>query len=159
MPPEPVGPLPAVPVRRLARADLDQVQTLVTQCPEAAQWSLQNLQQLFSPADCAWVVELAGTNSICAFLSARIVSDQAEILNLAVAPGRRRLGHASSLFREALMEFRRRKASSIFLEVRESNSAAIRFYERMLFVKSGIRPSYYRHPEEAAVVMVRKFTD
>jgi [ribosomal protein S18]-alanine N-acetyltransferase len=149
----------SVVVRALTPQDLGPVQILMAQCPEAAQWSVQALQGLFTASDRAWVAECDRSNTICGFLCARIVSDQAEILNLGVSPECRRAGHASALLREALSEFRRFNMSSIFLEVRESNIAAIRFYERCGFANNGVRPGYYRNPNEAAILMMKKFTD
>jgi ribosomal-protein-alanine N-acetyltransferase len=46
----------------------------------------------------------------------------------------------------------------VFLEVRESNQAAIAFYSKHGFAKMGRRPSYYRVPDEAAIVMEKKLT-
>jgi ribosomal-protein-alanine N-acetyltransferase len=149
----------SVVVRALTPQDLGPVQSLLAQCPGAAQWSIQSLRGLFTASDRAWVAECDRSNSICGFLSARIVSDQAEVLNLAVSPECRRAGHAGALLREALSEFRRFHLSSIFLEVRESNLAAIRFYEQCGFAKNGMRPAYYRNPNEAAILMMKKFTD
>jgi [ribosomal protein S18]-alanine N-acetyltransferase len=156
-PTEPGGS--SVVVRALAPQDLAPVQSLLAHCPEAAQWSMQGLLGLLTASDRAWVAECDRSNTICGFLSACIVSDQAEVLNLAVSPECRRAGHATALLREALSEFRRFNMSSIFLEVRESNLAAIRFYERCGFAKNGVRPGYYRNPNEAAILMMKKFTD
>jgi ribosomal-protein-alanine N-acetyltransferase len=44
-------------------------------------------------------------------------------------------------------------ASRLELEVRASNLAARRLYERMGFAVDGGRPGYYRNPEEEAVLM------
>jgi ribosomal-protein-alanine N-acetyltransferase len=154
---DPIGS--SVVVRALTPQDVGPVQSLMARCPEAAQWSMEGLLKHFAASDRAWVAECDRSNSICGFLSARIVSDQAEVLNLAVSPECRRTGHAGALLRESLSEFRRFHLSSVFLEVRESNLAAIRFYERCGFAKNGVRPGYYRNPNEAAILMMKKFTD
>jgi len=44
-------------------------------------------------------------------------------------------------------------ASRLELEVRASNAAALRLYQRMGFTVDGTRPGYYRNPEEEAVLM------
>ncbi len=44
-------------------------------------------------------------------------------------------------------------ASRLELEVRASNTAALRLYRRMGFATDGLRPGYYRNPEEGAVLM------
>jgi ribosomal-protein-alanine acetyltransferase len=149
----------SVVVRAFTPQDLGPVQSLLVQCPEAAQWSIQALSGLFAASHQALVAECDRSNAICGFLSARVVSDQAEVLNLAVSPVCRRAGHASALLREGLSEFRRFNLSSVFLEVRESNLPAIRFYERSGFANNGVRPGYYRNPNEAAILMMKKFTD
>ena len=42
-----------------------------------------------------------------------------------------------------------------FLEVRQSNEAAIKLYESQGFVKEGIRKNFYEMPVENAVIMWR----
>jgi ribosomal protein S18 acetylase RimI-like enzyme len=46
----------------------------------------------------------------------------------------------------------------VFLEVRESNGAGVTLYGKHGFSKVGRREGYYRDPEEAALVMEKKFT-
>lgn len=72
-----------------------------------------------------------------------------EILNLAVAPAKRRQGIATALLRSALAE----GAGCYYLEVRESNCVARQLYRKLGFKEVGIRPSYYQDPEENAIVM------
>lgn len=74
-----------------------------------------------------------------------------EILNIAVARAFRRKGIATLLLRRALAS-----GAVHFLEVRESNTAAQTLYRKLGFVEIGIRPKYYAHPEETAIVMQLK---
>ena len=71
-----------------------------------------------------------------------------EILNLAMAPVFRRLGLASVLLSSELQPGR-----TYFLEVRESNTAARRLYEKFGFREISRRANYYRSPPETAIVM------
>jgi ribosomal-protein-alanine N-acetyltransferase len=87
------------------------------------------------------------------FLIARQVGEDAEVLNLAVAPDSRRRGEGGALLRAAVVEFRKRGVHRVFLEVRESNAAGIAFYQNHSFSKVARRDGYYRDPIEAAVVM------
>jgi ribosomal-protein-alanine N-acetyltransferase len=82
------------------------------------------------------------------------LADEAEILNLAVLAAWRRRGQASSLLAAALAQLRDRGVLRIFLEVRESNTAAIAFYNKHEFKAVGRRPAYYRNPDEAALRMM-----
>jgi ribosomal-protein-alanine N-acetyltransferase len=56
------------------------------------------------------------------------------------------------LLGEFLRLARERGADTVFLEVRESNLAARRLYEKATFVEKGRRQLYYQEPEEDAIV-------
>ena len=45
------------------------------------------------------------------------------------------------------------------LEVRKSNAPAIALYEKFGFQRAGLRPGYYQHPREDAVIMTREFRE
>jgi ribosomal-protein-alanine N-acetyltransferase len=143
-------------VRKFEPGDAGAVEQLMKKCPQAAAWSSNTCQELSLSGQSAWVVE--ADQSVCGFLVAHTVAGQGEILNLAVDPANRNAGHASVLLQRALDEFRRQAIADIFLEVRASNSAALAFYERHGFVRTGQRPGYYQNPPEAAVLMRRKLT-
>jgi ribosomal-protein-alanine N-acetyltransferase len=83
----------------------------------------------------------------------QIAGGEAEILNLAVSPDRRRRGVARSLLAFVIAELRRLEAESIFLEVRESNAPARALYEDEGFTNAGRRRWYYRSPPEDALVL------
>jgi ribosomal-protein-alanine N-acetyltransferase len=71
-----------------------------------------------------------------------------EIVNLAVRTGFRRQGLAKQLIQHEM-----RRAASIFLEVRESNAAAIQLYKNAGFKEVSRRRDYYDNPVESAIVM------
>lgn len=79
--------------------------------------------------------------------------DEMHILNLAVGEEARRRGVGLGLVTEALRYARRRGATTADLEVRESNAAAISFYEKLGFTRVGRRRGYYESPAEDAVLM------
>jgi [ribosomal protein S18]-alanine N-acetyltransferase len=74
-----------------------------------------------------------------------------EILNVAVAKGYRRQGIATALLRNELQ-----RRAIYFLEVRESNGAALALYRKLGFVEVGRRAQYYTSPVETAIVMQMK---
>jgi tRNA threonylcarbamoyladenosine biosynthesis protein TsaB len=147
---------PEIVVRRFRPTDAAALEAIAQKSPEAAQWSRTQYETLESTGRSTWVIESGG--QVRAFLIARAVAGQAEILNLAVDPDRRRTGCAQALLQEATAEFRRAQIESIFLEVRESNTPALRFYAKHGFVETGRRHGYYRQPDEDAVLMIRKLT-
>ena len=68
---------------------------------------------------------------------------EAQILNLTVAPEARRLGLGRTLLRRFLADARARGAAQCFLEVRESNVAAIELYAGEGFAPVARRIGYY----------------
>jgi ribosomal-protein-alanine N-acetyltransferase len=73
------------------------------------------------------------------------------LMNVAVAPERRRGGVASGLIRQLLEEAGRELPFT--LEVRVSNGEAIAMYEKLGFRSAGARPRYYRDNGEDALIM------
>jgi ribosomal-protein-alanine N-acetyltransferase len=79
--------------------------------------------------------------------------DAWHVMNIAVAPEYRRRGIARSLM-ERLFEVTARDARRGYtLEVRVSNEAAIRLYEKLGFKTRGIRRGYYTDNREDALIM------
>jgi ribosomal protein S18 acetylase RimI-like enzyme len=95
---------------------------------------------------------------IVALLQARHLDDQAEILTLAVSSRHKREGHARFLLNNFLRVARELGVRDVFLEVRESNAAALALYQGCGFTISGQRPNYYRDPPETALLLNLKFT-
>lgn len=78
---------------------------------------------------------------------------EGQLMNIAVKEDLRRRGIAEKMF-EYLLEYgKENDIEVITLEVRENNTPAISFYEKIGFEKVGIRPGYYSHPTEDAVLM------
>ena len=130
-------------IRRGGPRDLAQVAVIQAASPEAAQWSAADyLQYDFRVSVCG--IRVAG------FLVSRVVAQgETELLNLAVAPEFRRRGVARMLVESLLAE----SPGVVYLEVRESNWAARKFYNRMGFQEVSSRSGYYQAPPEAAIVM------
>ena len=82
--------------------------------------------------------------------------DEGYIDNIAVHPDARRHGVASALL-DVFCRFGEINLAFLTLEVRKSNTAAIALYEKNGFQWAGLRPGYYQHPREDAVIMTREF--
>ena len=76
-----------------------------------------------------------------AFIS--IAVGEAHILNLSVDPDLQGRGLGSQLLRQCIDDARAHEAAQLFLEVRESNEAAIRMYVAQGFNELGRRRGYY----------------
>jgi len=90
------------------------------------------------------------------FVILRRMGDEGELLQIAVDKASRRCGLADSLMRAAIDFAENNLLSTIFLEVRKSNSAAIGLYEKHGFTPARTRKDYYSDPIEDALVMRRE---
>lgn len=82
-----------------------------------------------------------------------VVIDELEVDNLVVAPAAQRQGIGRALLTEALHQVWQRGTKQAFLEVRESNLAAISLYKLFGFSQVGKRRGYYSQPIEDALVL------
>lgn len=101
------------------------------------------------------LLKIAGTLALSApdgFVMARLAGDEAEILTIAVAPSARRRGVGSALLHEAAQQTQELGARTMFLEVGESNAAAIALYKRRGFREVGRRRSYYGPSDDALIL-------
>jgi ribosomal-protein-alanine N-acetyltransferase len=115
-------------------------------------WSARALgEAVQSETSLAFLAECGG--SIQGFVLARRSGPEAEILDLAVLPNARRQGIARELLRAVRSAVLDAGVSEIYLEVRESNRAAISLYEREGYRPVGVRHRYYRNPPENALVL------
>jgi ribosomal-protein-alanine N-acetyltransferase len=82
------------------------------------------------------------TDHVCqAFVSVAV--DEAHILNISVDPDLQGQGLGGQLLRHCIEDVRRQGASQLFLEVRESNEAAIHLYTSHGLNEVGRRRGYY----------------
>ena len=139
-------------LRPLDLRDIEDVLAIQATCPEIAQWTMWDYDRVARGEMAGWVDELDG-GQIAGFIVARRVASDLEILNFAVRPGARRQGIGGALLGETLNWAKAFHAEKAFLEVRASNLAALRFYERHGFEVTGRRPRYYTAPIEDALVL------
>jgi ribosomal-protein-alanine acetyltransferase len=137
-------------VRPAADADLAEI-AAIERAVFSDPWPRSSFRGLVG--QCAWVADARG--SVIGYLFGRVAADEAEVLNLAVRPARRRTGVGHALLETALARFWTCGARTVYLEVREANEEARRFYSAHGFRPVGKRPRYYRNPPEDAVVMAR----
>lgn len=99
-------------------------------------------------------IEDESSGRIAALLSGYYAVGEGDITSAATAPEYRRRGLAMRLIGE-FAELLPEDAENIFLEVRESNSAAIALYEKCGFKRLSLRKNFYTDPDENAIVMMK----
>jgi len=131
-------------IRAATGADLEAIAAIQSASPEASHWTPES----YLEHECLVAAEARG--AVRGFLVARPTAPgEKELLNVAVEPSARRAGVGRMLVETALFSGR----CNWFLEVRESNLAAISLYKSIGFEPSGRREGYYDDPPEAAIVM------
>ena len=146
----------AVEVRRLSLGDLDDVERIEKRAYRTP-WS----RSMFAS-------ELAKPASIClgAFEGDRLVGyvinsryvDAWHVMNVAVSPSHQGRGIATQLLEHLFEITRDDERRGYTLEVRISNTDAIRLYEKLGFERRGIRRGYYTDNREDALIMWREST-
>lgn len=132
-------------VRVALTADYPAVSRIQAASPEAAQWPVGDYSN--------YKVLLAFCDGMAAGFCAwrQTAPDEAELLNLAVAPDFRRRGVAEALLTALI----RTAKGDIFLEVAQPNTPAIELYRKLGWQGLGVRPGYYGQGRIDAVVMKR----
>jgi ribosomal-protein-alanine N-acetyltransferase len=120
--------------------------------PSAAHWSLEQYARMFTTDSHRFCLVIEDQSHLQGFLVARFLGNECELENIVVVLSDRRRGVGTALMTGLLKEAASRKAEAIFLEVRESNSAARRLYAKCGFVERGRRKSYYSDPREDAIL-------
>jgi [ribosomal protein S18]-alanine N-acetyltransferase len=156
-------------IRPMMEEDLGTIRTRMRETPEAPAWSDDDLAAVVrAPADDqrrlhrGWIAgqdaNIAGF-AMAAALCLPGETAECELEFVFVEPPARHRGVGSMLVQTVMEWARGIKADAIRLEVRESNAAALRLYERCGFTLVGRRAGYYADPPEDALLMSRPVSD
>ena len=151
------APQNGIIIERLSRdADLDLVASLEARC-FTNPWSRDMLarQLAESQATRVFVLRLPDV-PVAAFCSCWFLVDELHVNTLVVDFPFRRQGLGVLLMHHVLVDAARSGVRRATLEVRESNLAARRLYERLGFTITAKRPKYYTEPEEDALILWRE---
>ena len=155
-----MGNIESVKIRRMGVSDIAPLACIETQ-GFARTWSAREFSHLIRESEALYLVaevtDDKGAKKVSGIAGMRIVCGEGDIDNVAVLPEYRNHGIASLLVEELLKAGKEAGVEEFTLEVRVSNEAAIRVYEKAGFVSEGIRPGFYEDPKEDANIMwIRK---
>jgi ribosomal-protein-alanine N-acetyltransferase len=152
-------------VRAMTAADIEAVMAMERKTPSAPHWGMSAYQACVDGAEAAPPAAEAGgpltrvavvaeqEGTLAGFAVVRLAGGMCELESIAVAAEWRRRGVGAALMRSVMEWARDRGAAKLELEVRESNSAAVRLYETLGGSVAGRRARYYCDPVEDAVLM------
>lgn len=95
-------------------------------------------------------------NEIIGFSGIWIAIDEAHITNIVIKKTYRNQGYGTILLKNLIELTSSLGLKSMTLEVRKSNTHAIKLYEKFEFRNLGIRKNYYNNTEDA-IIMTKKF--
>ncbi|HEU4982405.1 MAG TPA: GNAT family N-acetyltransferase [Acidobacteriaceae bacterium] len=141
-------------IRLMTAADLNTVIRLAASIPEAPRWPRPAWETYLAEIDLPRRIFVSESGrELTGFVAGQIIGDICELESIAVSPSHRRSGVATGLLAVLIAWARQRGLSRIQLEVRSVNNLATRFYQSAGFLQDGLRPRYYRDPEDDALLM------
>lgn len=145
-----------IEVRRMRIDDVEsvfEIETLSFKTP----WTKEAFENEVTKNQLAvyFVVTLDGC--VVGYAGMWTIVDELHVTNVAVTPDQRGKGLSSRLM-ETLFEYAiDHKFASMTLEVRTTNSVAIKLYEKFGFKGLGVRKGYYQDTNEDALIMWKEF--
>ena len=119
-------------------------------------WTLGIFKDCLRVNYACWVMEFEG--EIQGYFVIHKIVDEAHLLNICIHPDLQGNGLGKMLLDKALLVATEIKCSSMFLEVRPSNKAALAIYDQYGFGEIGRRNNYYpaEKGREDAIVMAKE---
>ncbi len=144
-------------IRLMQPSDLSAVVTIENQV-QTHPWTFKQFEESLQSYQCTVIEQ---DQRIVGFCILQPVLDEANLLLMAIDPKFQGQGLGYRLL-DASIEQLSNQPVQIFLEVRESNHAAIGLYEKAGFHQIDLRKNYYPNPDgsrEHAIIMVKSCTD
>ncbi|MDF1763917.1 MAG: ribosomal protein S18-alanine N-acetyltransferase [Oleibacter sp.] len=141
-------------IRKASLADLDKVM-LVEQASHTHPWSESIVRRYLQKPGTVWALETEF--DYCGHAIISQVVDEAELLMISIHPKHQGKGYGKALLTFVMSNLEQAGIRNMFLEVRESNVAAIALYESLGFCETGRRYNYYpsdRGPEDALLYSI-----
>ena len=153
-----------VRIRKIRPSDIRRVIEIERSWAHLSHWSEDSYYRLvndegFTASFLAEVDDETGKTFIGGFVIFHVSGTNTEVYNIAVDARCARSGIGWQLMNTVKSESLLRYATRVLLEVRKSNSPAIRFYEKFGFTILGERKDYYSNPIEDAYVMELKLPE
>ena len=141
--------------RPMDQKDVDALARLESALQPLMPWSKQQIQEaLYLPGYICYIAEF--NDELIGYMIASYGVDMTDLLLIGVSPQYQQKGIASGLLAKLKQLVLAQAINKIFLEVRESNHAAIALYRKLGFEQAGCRKNYYltETGKEHAITMI-----
>ena len=140
---------------RMESGHVQQVAVLEALC-FSDPWSENSVASELRNPLALWLVAVEG-DCVSGYVGSQTVMGETDMMNIAVHPDFRRRGVAEALVNALTEELKRMESKCLTLEVRATNEAAKKLYDKLGFSQIGRRPNYYRHPREDALILRKEW--
>lgn len=138
-------------IRPMTKNDAQQV-SLIEKSIFSIPWSKESFEDACTKDTNIYLVcEING--NIAGYCGMWTVFGEGNITNMAVDENCRQQGVAYAMMQSMEELARQKDVDAFFLEVRESNLAAQKLYEKMGYINIGKRKRFYERPVEDAIIM------
>ncbi len=137
-------------IRSVTEQDIDRI-TEIERASFSDPWSRESF--LANIGDGCVFFAACNLDEIVGFAIIALIPPEGELYNIALLPEYRGTGAAKLLFDTVINTAKEKGVEALFLEVRESNIRARKFYEKNGFSVIGVRKNYYKTPTENAIIM------
>ena len=117
-------------------------------------WSEESIKSYIDKGLVLFIVAKA-ENKVVGYAATLCVLDEANLVSIAVDEDFRQMKIATEILDIVYEELKNNEIKSINLEVRESNEAARKLYEKEGFKEIGLRKNFYERPKEDAILLER----
>lgn len=141
-------------IRPCKKEDLETIFLIEKNSFESGAWTYEQIEYEFEKNDYAhiYVVE---EGKVFGYIDFWVLFEQGTISKIAILPLLRRKGVGCILLNDAINRMISQNVESITLEVRVSNIAAIKLYEKLGFKTLIIKNGYYSDGEDAYLMELK----
>lgn len=143
-------------IRRMTTEDVQQA-AQIEKAVFSRPWSAESFAAAVRDDNALFLVAVdsvgGNADTVVGYIGMYVSAPEGEITNVAVAEPLRGRGFGSGLVHAMQQKARELGVNQIFLEVRDSNEAALRVYRAAGFAEIGKRKGFYELPREDARVM------
>jgi len=120
-------------------------------------WSIDAFREELNAPNAVYLVAVSGS-AVLGYGGMRSAAGEFYIDNIGVAPAHRRQGAGRAIVTHLIEQAREAGGLFLSLEVRPSNTPAIRMYEQLGFALAGRRRDFYQKPREDGLIYTLTFT-
>jgi [ribosomal protein S18]-alanine N-acetyltransferase len=144
-------PIKTMLIRKMQPADIDRVIEIETQT-FGGEWTKHGFLNELENQTCRYFV-LLNDDVLVGYAGYWLILEEGHITTIAVDPSLQKKGYGEYLLQHLITDAIAHEARWMTLEVRVSNIAAIKLYEKYDFTSLGRRKNYYVNNREDALVM------